>query len=692
MRSIVFFTSLFIGLINILQASAQDFRCLTPEMNRIAIENNPQAQHERANLEAFTKEYIRANKNLKDEQIYVVPVVFHIVHNYGEENITYEQIEDAVNIMTDDFRLRNADTTDIIDEFKQIAGDSQIEFRLAKIDPWGNCTNGVTRTVSYETANGGEHIKDIAPSWPRDSYLNIWVVRSIPGGVAGYAYYPGSTGDGRDGILINHSYVGSIGTGSVGRSRTLTHETGHFFNLAHPWGSTNDPEVSTNCEIDDGIEDTPNTVGNTLCRLHNVSCGSLDNVQNHMDYAYCSNMFTKGQGLAMRAALNSSAGDRNMLWQEENLIETGVLYPDLAETCPPQADFSYDIFSACEGVTVQFTDLSYQTDTISSYEWNFPGGTPALSNEKNPSITYNNFGYHDVSLTVTNPADNSTKTISKAIQIYPETSGNPIPFFDNLESPDFPIISSYFSADYYFIRGGEIGWTHTDDAAYSGTYALMIDPSDEPQNIANSFVTPAIIVNTSNFPIEIEFKMAYSQKEVGNMDVLKVSASKDCGQSWILQYYIAGNSMHTANDYHSFYAFIPENDEWEDIQFTLNESLWGDAKNLRLKFEFVTKNGNRMYIDDISARQYNSISGQLIDYQIKTYPNPVENLLLLQSEKSENMSLELYDLTGRLVNKGEIYYRGETDISWLLPINETGLFLIKIRTENGTYITKIHKL
>ena len=36
----------------------------------------------------------------------------------------------------------------------------------------------------------------------------------------------------------------------------MPHEVGHFFNLAHPWGSTNEPGVEGNCISDDNVDDT----------------------------------------------------------------------------------------------------------------------------------------------------------------------------------------------------------------------------------------------------------------------------------------------------------------------------------------------------------------------------------------------------------------------------------------------------
>ena len=45
----------------------------------------------------------------------------------------------------------------------------------------------------------------------------------------------------------------------------------------------------------------------------------LDNVQNYMNYASCSQMYTKGQISKMHAALESSIASRKNLWSESNL-------------------------------------------------------------------------------------------------------------------------------------------------------------------------------------------------------------------------------------------------------------------------------------------------------------------------------------------------------------------------------------
>ena len=47
--------------------------------------------------------------------------------------------------------------------------------------------------------------------------------------------------------------------------------------------------------MDDGVSDTPNTIGSTWCNYNETTCGSRSNIENHMEYSSCRKMFTAGQ-------------------------------------------------------------------------------------------------------------------------------------------------------------------------------------------------------------------------------------------------------------------------------------------------------------------------------------------------------------------------------------------------------------
>ena len=67
------------------------------------------------------------------------------------------------------------------------------------------------------------------------------------------------------------------------------------------------------------------------------------------------------------------------------------------------------------GETVKFADASSGTPT--SWQWNFPGGTPESSTEQNPEVCYTRDGIYDVSLTVGDGTNTSTKTLSGFVKV-----------------------------------------------------------------------------------------------------------------------------------------------------------------------------------------------------------------------------------------------------------------------------------
>ncbi len=256
-----------------LSSFAQEgFVCGHDEMRRRLIESDPTFLQREAEYEAEIQQLIRDNAEFRDDHVMItIPVVFHVLHLGGEENVSDEQIHSAIDVLNRDYNKLNINEADpsvdlntALQHFQDIAGDVRITFALPTIDPLGNCTNGIDRIYSVETLRGRDESK-IHP-WPRGRYLNVWLTDVIESGAAGYAYKPGSVegfGQIRDGIMIRHDYTGEIGTSNPNYSRALTHEVGHYFNLDHTWGSTNEPVVGP-CG-DDGVEDTPLTRGHNNC-------------------------------------------------------------------------------------------------------------------------------------------------------------------------------------------------------------------------------------------------------------------------------------------------------------------------------------------------------------------------------------------------------------------------------------------
>lgn len=272
-------------------------RCYTDEMTRLAAQQFPEQV---ARNEAMWKQMLDAALGKMDlskyakttftpidtTTVYHIPVVFHLIHNYGDEfnritdNIVYEAIKD-INLA---YNRENADTSALIPQYKGLirgtatryVGKTKFVFHLAQLDPMGQPTNGITRQRHYLTLKGGDPGK--LGGWAPDSYVNIWINKYITNKeAAAYATPPASI-EGIpsrrivDGVMI----AGSANGGNINQDRTIAHELGHYFSLSHVWGGTNSPGVACG---DDGVMDTPPTKGhpprggcNQLDQINDTTC------------------------------------------------------------------------------------------------------------------------------------------------------------------------------------------------------------------------------------------------------------------------------------------------------------------------------------------------------------------------------------------------------------------------------------
>jgi hypothetical protein len=605
--------------------------------------------------------FLENNKRIiqqKDGRItttYVIPIVFHILHQNGTENITDAQVYDAMAILNRDFSATNPDTNIVINVFKPLIGDAGLEFRLASKDKSGFCTNGIEHIYSHETNNSDDFSK--INQWPRTRYLNVWVVKSIgtTGTVAGYSYYPSATsgfGYFRDGVIILHDYVGSIGTGTPGRSRALTHEIGHYLGLAHPWGSTNEPNIACG---DDGINDTPETMGSNLnCNLNLSVCNPpiIENVQNYMDYSYCSRMFTIDQCNFMGATMLSSLAFRNNLWQQENLDTTGTTVLP-APLCSPLPDFRANRNYVCQGGTVTFTNMS-QRATIASYQWDFPGGTPATSTVANPVVTFNTPGWQSVTLTVSNASGTETKTANNFVFVSPGWTDFLGPYSESFEGS---------SANLWTTENPENNpakWEVIYGAGSSGNKSFRLannittnDPFYFGRLGGNKdiLISPSYnLSSTTNAILTFKYSCATSAGTTAELtEMLRVYSSSDCGATWTLRKSITGTQLANAGFWGT--SFIPGSPSlWTTTTVNLS-SL--QIPNIRFKFEYTSSDfSNNIYLDDINVEGVLSTGEITSDYFVlSVYPNPVSSgtITLRYFNHGDNVDISLTDMTGRRV-------------------------------------------
>ena len=647
-----------------------------------------------AGYEAFLE-----NWSPYDRSAYTIPVVVHVVHTNGIENISNEQIYEAIDRLNDDFNMTNWDLGNTVSAFQGITGNASIEFKLATQDPQGNCHSGITRTLSGTTydegmswGSGGHPIVDAVAAqhgvWPQGRYMSIFVCLD-PAGNAGYTYRPSnafSPNQMYGAIFMRHDYMGSIGTSTGSHRHTLSHEAGHWLNLAHLWGNTNNPGVLNSCNSDDGVSDTPNTIGWTTCNTSGVSCGTLDNVQNIMEYSYCSTMFTHEQAARMQFALQNPMAGRDNLSTDFNLQQAGV-YSVNNDICA--AEFATDKRVVCAGDTVRFSDASVHN--IIGRNWQFAGGNPSVATDSIVEVIYSTPGEYDVTLEVYNTVTNQTTTYNNHITVL-DPDGRTIPFVEDFETTtSFPENSGFTIENLY----NDYTWQLSNESYGNGSKSLVLKNYYVNVPSSDAFISETIDLSVLDDDEDfiLSFKYAYRKKNPTDDEWLKVYASNDCGATWFLRKAIHGNVVGDQT-YGGF--FSPGTEDWQTITITNIHSGFY-VSNFRYKIEFTSDLGNNIYIDNInlSSPVFADVSDVEIEKQISVYPNPVQNTgrLNLIGYANEFVDIQIYNTSGQQVN---IVYSGianssdqtfDIDLSGL----SKGVYFVKVNSEHSNSVVKLIK-
>lgn len=362
-----------------------------------------------------------------------LPIIVHVVHN-GEApgtgtNLSQAQVQSQIDVLNEDFRKKIGTPGGASNN--PIAADIEIEFCLSPVGEDGEPLDepGIHRYNGNRTDWSMEQIENqLKPTtiWDPNLFYNIWTVKfaSINSSLIGYAQFPDQSGlsglnvtggpGSTDGVVIRYQSFGSTDKGNFpvmvppyNKGRTLSHETGHWLGLRHIWGDGG-------CEASDFVDDTPPAAGaSSGCNIGRVSCSGTNMVENYMDYSddQCMNIFTEGQKVRMRAVMEVSP-------RRKSLIEANLCTP--APPATPVAGIEVDNQNCVLlGSAVKFLDRS--TNFPTEWHWEFEGGDPSVSTEKNPTVRYQAAGTYSVSLWTANALGNSdTLVLDDFIVVSPE--------------------------------------------------------------------------------------------------------------------------------------------------------------------------------------------------------------------------------------------------------------------------------
>ncbi|CAM3237235.1 M43 family zinc metalloprotease [Shewanella violacea] len=396
---------------------------------------NPSSLQEAKSLEQMTlgnNHAIRStaasspSAQLVTSPTYVIPTVFHVYGtSFNGKSVDDSIIIDALLKTNEDFQGLTSDFNEIIPEFSGVKDTLNIEFRLAKIDPYGNATSGI---VYHANACGAGNYSDTNvanDNWDNYKYMNVYIQNDLycdgTTNNSGVAWYPDTSmsNAGIARVAYNGAYLG-LNTSENFRS-VLTHEFGHYLNLIHTFeGSCRKPNENKCSSTGDQVCDTPQVDHSSLGSAANCM-GQVTNWQNFMNYSSQYANFTYNQVSRSTNAINSAA--RNTLWTQANLVATGT---DNSGGGTNQSPISVvnGPYSGLANSSITFNSGgSYDPDgNINSYSWNFGDGKQ--SNLANPSHSYTAPGNYTVTLTVTDNQGSSASSSTSADITGGSTGGN----------------------------------------------------------------------------------------------------------------------------------------------------------------------------------------------------------------------------------------------------------------------------
>ncbi|UXX80921.1 T9SS type A sorting domain-containing protein [Reichenbachiella carrageenanivorans] len=473
-----------------------------------------------------------------------------------------------------------------------------------------------------------------------ENTINIYFTNSVSSGdntYCGYAHFSG----GPDRILMAN--ICAI------NGSTLPHELGHFFDLYHTHGISND---GSSDELVDGSNCT--TAGDRICDTPadpNLS-DAVDNSCNYTGTALDAN--AQAYSPDTRNIMSYSLKQCRTQFSDDQYTTIANTYATARQYLlsePLDANFKVSSSLVCEGSSTSFTDKSI---AASSWSWQFPGGTPQTSDVPNPKVTYATAGHYNVTLTITDEDDNTdTKTITELIEVVSRSEKEPaLSLTTGFELSDETVFS---------IQNNDGGYTFqvTSVASSTGSHSILMDFANYNKTGEEDYLILDDLSITKDKTYRLSFDRAYAYYDVDYKDSLAIVTAESCSDEWEVLYAWTHKELATTLPKSS--SFVPKSSEWENDQilFTFDAS-WDHAK---VAFKSINGYGNNLYLDEIQL--------EVVDTDLE-----IQDIITYCSSTSTNGSVEvLASATGALTYSADGQNYQTSNLIQNLPEGEYSLYI-----------------
>jgi hypothetical protein len=347
------------------------------------------------------------------------------------------------------------------------------------------------------------------------------------------------------------------------------------------------------------------------------------------------------------------------------------------------ADFTSDVNQLCHGSQVHFYDNSI--GNITSWDWEFYGGTPATSNEQNPVVTYNTPGMMDVSLTVGDGTSTSTAGAMEYLIVYPDPATPEQPTGEAEMCQDSPN-SSYTTNN----AAGATGWMWEMEPANAGTMNIWgpgveIDWSPDFSGTVQLKAGCENMCGESDMSDPLEITILPLPDTAGD-----ISGDDIVCQEQVAIYMVS--EITDANDYE--WKIDPANAGMLVINQNECTITWSDAFEGTAIVTVYGINdcgeGELSPNFDVLVQNCTGFHNQLSQNSFDIYPNPNNGSFTLDLGKNtfESFKVSVVNSLGSLVYKQD-FNQTENQISINLNNLPEGIYYLKLETNSSFGVKKI---
>ncbi len=343
------------------------------------------------------------------------------------------------------------------------------------------------------------------------------------------------------------------------------------------------------------------------------------------------------------------------------------------------AAFTSDEYEVCHGTEVQFYDNSL--GNITSWAWEFPGGTPSSSSDENPVVTYNSPGMWGVTLTVSDGTNQSTEAMLEYMIVHDDPAVPVAPSGLAEMCQDSP------DCEYWTNPGSCTDWYWEILPATAGIMtqngpSITIDWNDNFAGDVQILVAGINICGQSEMSEPIDIMILPMPDAAGEIN----------GSVIVCQYTTHVYSIPLI-EYAEQYEWIIDPAEAGNISiddYTCTIQFYNYVGSATLKVRGINQCGEGLWSPDfeIAVEVCPGISGQNSpDIQILPNPNQGQFKIQINNINDEDLNLEIFSARGEKVYQSEIN-KGNNNITRVSLQNmASGIYYLKI-SGNSTLITK----